>query len=92
MEKLPEKGEEKMAEVDERLMMNTALWHLPKAMREVIVLRFFQELKIKEIAQILNIAVPTVKYRLKKALELMRQELGKEEGDENIQGNKYGNG
>lgn len=92
MEKLPEKGEEEMTEVDERLMMDTALWHLPKAMREVIVLRFFQELKIKEIAQILNIAVPTVKYRLKKALELMRQELGKEEGDENIQGNKYGNG
>lgn len=92
MEKIPEKGEEKMAKADERLMMETALWRLPEAMREVIVLRFFQERKIKEIAQILDIAAPTVKYRLKKALEFMKQELGKEEGDENMQENKRRNG
>lgn len=82
MEKLPEKAEEKMATVDEQLMVSEALGHLPEPLREVIVLRFFQELKVREIAKILNIAVPTVKYRLKKALALMKQELGKEEGNE----------
>lgn len=84
IENLSEKGEEKMAKVDERLMIETALCHLPEAMREVIILRFFQELRIKEIAQIMNIAVPTVKYRLKKALELMKQEIGKGEENENV--------
>lgn len=78
MEQIPEKGEEKMGEVEERLMMEEALWHLPEALREVVILRFFQELKVKEIAKILDIGVPTVKYRLKKALAFMGQELGKE--------------
>ncbi|MCM1127013.1 MAG: RNA polymerase sigma factor [Lachnospiraceae bacterium] len=78
MEDLPETGEERMGKVEERLMMEEALWHLPEALREVLILRFFQELKIREIAKILDIGVPTVKYRLKKALAFMEQELGKE--------------
>lgn len=83
MDAFPEKGEEKMSEVDERLAVEEALNSLPETLREVVVLRFFQELKIKEIAKILNIGVPTVKYRLKKALELMEQEFGEEERHEN---------
>lgn len=82
-EDIPEKGEERMGEVDERLVMEEALRQLPEALREVIVLRFFQELKLGEIAKILNIGVPTVKYRLKKALGLMEQELRKEDRYEN---------
>ena len=74
MDAFPEKGEEKMSEVEERLTVEGALKSLPETLREVVVLRFFQERKIKEIAKILNIGVPTVKYRLKKALELMEQE------------------
>ncbi len=83
MDNFPERGEEKMKEVDERLVVEKALKSLPETLREVIILRFFQELKTKEIAKILNIAVPTVKYRLRKALELMEQEFGEEERHEN---------
>lgn len=78
VDQLPDHGEEKMAEIDDRLVVEKALSQLPDDLREVVILRFFQELGQKEIAKILGIGVPSVKYRLKKALTLMEKYLGEE--------------
>lgn len=77
-DQLPDQGEEKISKIDDRLAVEMALAELPDDLREVVVLRFFQELGQKEIAKILGIGVPSVKYRLKKALALMEKSLGKE--------------
>ena len=52
---------------------------LPDELREVIILYSFQELKLKEVAEIVNIGLPLVKYRIKKAKELLRIYLGEED-------------
>ena len=52
---------------------------LPPELREVTVLYFFQDLKQTEIAAILGIGLPLVKYRLKRAKALLAGYLGKEE-------------
>ncbi|MDQ0899938.1 RNA polymerase sigma factor [Paenibacillus sp. V4I7] len=49
---------------------------LPQKQREVIVMHFIEELKISEMAEILNVPVGTCKSRLHKALILLRNEKG----------------
>jgi RNA polymerase sigma-70 factor (ECF subfamily) len=55
--------------------LGTALDELPLAYREVMTLRFEEEMKIEEIAQVLSIPLSTVKSRLRRSLEQMRQSL-----------------
>src|ERR1039457_7227689 len=43
---------------------------------EVLTLRFGEEMKLEEIAEVLNVPLPTVKTRLRRALEAMRVKLG----------------
>ena len=50
-----------------KITIEAALNHLPEELREVIVLYYFQELKLVEISEILQISLPLVKYRIKKA-------------------------
>lgn len=71
LEELPEAGESPLEMVDERMDMERALGKLPDELREVIILHYFQELKLKEIAGILNVGLPLVKYRVRKAKELL---------------------
>lgn len=52
--------------------MRICLDQLPEELREVIILYFYQDLKQSEIADILGIGTPLVKYRLKKAKEQMK--------------------
>ena len=47
--------------------------------QKVVILYFFQDLKQTEIARILNIGLTLVKYRIKKAKELLAKFLGKED-------------
>jgi RNA polymerase sigma-70 factor (ECF subfamily) len=42
---------------------------------EVLTLRFEEEMKLEEIAEVLSIPLPTVKTRLRRALEAMRAKL-----------------
>ena len=55
--------------------LKQALDHLPEKYRTVIILRFFEDLKIEEIAEILNENTNTIKTRLYKALEKLRLQL-----------------
>lgn len=59
-----------------------AIEKLPLSYRSIIVLRFFEDLKIEEVAEVLDINVNTVKTRLYKALEKLRLEIkNQSEGD-----------
>lgn len=64
------------------IAIKTALEQLPEEYREVIILFYFQELKIREISQVLQIGVPLVKYRLKQGKEKLRALLGEEDINE----------
>ncbi len=68
-----------MKETENRLLTEQALKELAPELREVIILFYLQECKLKEIAGILDIGLPLVKYRLKKAREELKQLIGKEE-------------
>ena len=79
VEELPEEAILEMEPLDLRLDVQQALDKLPPELREVTILFFFQEVKQKEIARILNIGLPLVKYRIKRSKELLAAYLGKEE-------------
>lgn len=59
----------------ENLDLSKALDELPEIYRHVIILRYFEDFKIKEIAQILNENINTIKSRLYKALEILKIQL-----------------
>ena len=52
-----------------------ALEQLPEEIKEIVILFFFQGLKQKEIADLLNIKLSLVKYRVSKAKELLAKQL-----------------
>lgn len=54
-------------ETADRLLIEQALAALQEEFREVVILYYFQELKLTEIADTLQIGLPLVKYRLKQA-------------------------
>jgi RNA polymerase sigma-70 factor (ECF subfamily) len=47
--------------------------------KEAIILRFYHDMKIKDIAQITGVSIPTAKSRLKQAIHKLRLHLDKEE-------------
>ena len=61
------------------LDLQEALDNLPDKYRTVVVLRYFEDLKIEEIAEVLNENVNTVKTRLYKSLEKLRIKLSDHE-------------
>ena len=64
---------ERVLENERASRLGTALDELPIVYREVMTLRFEEEMKIEEIAQVLSIPLSTVKSRLRRSLEQMRQ-------------------
>lgn len=58
-----------------------ALNQLPEIQRDVIILRFYGELKIREIAKITGVGIPTVKSRLKQGMDKLRRILELEGGN-----------
>jgi RNA polymerase sigma-70 factor (ECF subfamily) len=63
------------AEVEENL--KTALERIPEKLREVIILRHFEEMSYSDIASILNCELGTVKSRLARARDALKKELNK---------------
>lgn len=61
------------------LLLEWALGQLPPEQREVVVLHYYQGLKQREIAEILEIGLPLVKYRLRQAKLRLSELIGKEE-------------
>lgn len=56
----------------ENFDLQKAMDDLPEKYKSVVVLRYFEDLKIEEIAEILNENINTIKTRLYKALKLLR--------------------
>lgn len=56
-----------------------AIEDLPEMYRVIIILRFFEDLKLEDIAHILGENENTIKTRLYKALRLLKVELSQEE-------------
>ena len=66
---------DRVLENERATRLGTALDELPIVYREVMTLRFEEEMKIEEIAQVLSIPLSTVKSRLRRSLEQMRRSL-----------------
>lgn len=78
LEQMPEKSICSTPELDSQMDVWLALETLPDEIREAAVLFFVQERKQKDIAKILGIGLPLVKYRIRKARELLSAYFGKE--------------
>jgi RNA polymerase sigma-70 factor, ECF subfamily len=61
--------------VDESNLVRQALDALPETYRTVLILRHYQDLKFREIADVLAIPEGTVKSRMAEALDLMHCQL-----------------
>jgi RNA polymerase sigma-70 factor, ECF subfamily len=80
-EKMPSNGTQKelveqaviQKEEDDELI--AAIMTLPIKYREVIYLFYYEELPLKEIAQVTDTGLNTVKTRLRRAKELLKEEL-----------------
>ena len=71
--------------------LQKALDAMPEKYRSVIILRYFEDLKIEEVAQVLDENVNTIKTRLYRALAMLRiqmDDVALEEGKEH--GSKVG--
>ena len=55
-----------------------AVGHLPESLKEVLTLVYYQGLKYREAAEVLEIPVGTVKSRVSRARQLVMDELGGE--------------
>ncbi len=75
LEDAMEAGRSEASDLDDRLMLDAAIRHLPEEFREVVLLHYYQGLKLSETAAVLHIGLPLVKYRLKRAKEQLRKEL-----------------
>ena len=61
----------------ETYMIEQAILKLPLKVREPIVYFYYEDMKIKEIATLLDIPESTVKTRLTKAKQLLKKDLSK---------------
>ncbi len=62
---------------EQREVIQAAIDRLPPKQREVVTLYYMQQLKYKEIAEILNCSLGTVASRLNKAIQNLKTKLGK---------------
>lgn len=77
LDQVPEQPQEVTPELDRRMDVRRAMDSLPPELREAAVLYFYQELPQSSIGKILGIGLPLVKYRIRRAKELLALYLGK---------------
>lgn len=66
------------AAANTHLLLEWALAQLAPEQREVIILHYYQGLKLREIADVLEIGLPLVKYRLRQVKAKLQECIGKE--------------
>ena len=69
-------GEGGLEGLDDKMLIEAALAKIPDELQKVVILHYFQEFSMRETADILQIGVPLVKYRIKKAKEQLRAIIG----------------
>ena len=77
VEEVPEKAEEDldMGSAEIRLDVENAVDRLPEELKETAILFFFQGMKQREIAKLLDIKLSLVKYRVTRAKKLLGEYL-----------------
>lgn len=73
------RGENAADDHYEDIDLKRALDSLPDTYRSIVVLRYFEDLTLEEIAEILGENLSTVKTRLYKSLKLLRVEMSEAE-------------
>lgn len=88
MERKPRGSGADMEDAEIRMDIAGALEKLSQEIREVIVLFYFQDMRIRDISEVTGAGVSLVKYRLRRGRELLREMLdgardvnGKEEAE-----------
>jgi RNA polymerase sigma-70 factor (ECF subfamily) len=77
--------DERAVETERAALVRAALARLPETHRAVVVLREYQQLKFREIAEVLNVPEGTVKWRMSEAMTQLAGELRPTLGDEPVQ-------
>lgn len=60
----------------EKIELKQSISHLPNSLQEVIVLKYFKGYTQKEIAKMLNTNQVNISRKEKKAINLIREEMG----------------
>ena len=71
-------SEEVLRQEDAKILQQ-AIDRLPDMQKEVVILRFYHDRKLKEIAAITGVGLPTAKSRLKQGLDKLKRYLDKED-------------
>nr|PZN06518.1 MAG: RNA polymerase sigma factor [Caldicoprobacter oshimai] len=77
---------EALEQREDRRRLAQALARLPEPQRIVVFLRFYEDLPLRDIAEVLDIPLGTVKSRLHKALKALHALLGQEQGTRTREG------
>lgn len=72
-------GESAYRRVEDENVIQKCLLQLPEFQREVIILHFYYGYKVREIASVTGVPLPTAKSRLKQGLDKLRK-IFREEG------------
>ncbi len=67
--------EEEIVDMEMKDIVQEAIMNLPEKYRTVVVLKYIEELSLKEIGEILEMPVGTVKTRLYRGREALRKQL-----------------
>ena len=73
-----EDGEAALIDEDLKRHIDSLIAHIPERRREIFKLRYENELSYKEIAEQLNISENTVDTQIRRTLNYLREQLGKE--------------
>jgi RNA polymerase sigma-70 factor (ECF subfamily) len=68
---------ERIINEEDRKMLNDAINRLPQAQKEIVFLRYFDELSFKEIAQMKDISINTALGRMRYAINNLQKIIGK---------------
>lgn len=72
---LEEAKPDDMDNILDKVMLMDALSDLEKTEKDLVILRYYQDLRIKDISKIAGIPASTVRYKLKHAEKILRERM-----------------
>ena len=79
LEEVPEFGNENtILETENKILVQQALKSLTMEEREIIILRYYQDLKYKDISQITGASISRLEYYLNKSIKKLREYMDRE--------------
>lgn len=72
-------NEQGYEDIQENMQLRQLVKGLPEKIQEIIILRFSQELTMREIAEIVNLPMRTVQSQLRLALKKLKKEMKEKE-------------